>query len=62
MTNKNKLENEKDKLNRLIGEAFEKGAPIAPNDTIIEHSRKVDDLIAKAQRQKQKCNKGRRSR
>jgi len=62
MTNKNKLENEKDKLNRLMGEAIEKGIPIAPNDTIIEHSRKVDELIVKAQRQKQKCNKGRRSR
>jgi hypothetical protein len=62
MDNKNNLENEKDKLNKLIGEAYEKGSSLAQNDTIMEHSRKVDELIVKAQKQKQRHKKSRQDR
>jgi len=62
MENKNNLENEKDKLNKLIGEAYEEGNPISQNDMIMEHSRKVDELIVKAQRQKQNRKKSHQGR
>ncbi len=62
MDNKNNLENEKDILNRLIGEAYEESYPISQNDTIMEHSRKVDELIVKAQKQKQNHKKSHQGR
>jgi len=39
--NKDNLEKEKDKLNRLVVETLENGSPIAQNRTIIKHSCKV---------------------
>lgn len=54
MMNKYKLEKEKGKLNRLVEEALDNGNPLALNDTIITHSRKVDDLVVKAQREKKR--------
>jgi hypothetical protein len=55
--NEDNLEKEKDKLNRLVVEALEKGSPIAQNDTIIEHSCKVDELVVKAQKEKKRPGK-----
>jgi len=55
--NKDNLEKEKDKLNRLVVEALEKGSPIAQNDTIMEHSCKVDELVVKAQKEKKRPEK-----
>lgn len=50
--NENNLEEEKEKLNRLVEEAFDKGSPLAQNDFIIEHSCRVDALVVKAQKEK----------
>ncbi len=52
--NENCLEKEKEKLNRLVEEAFDKGSPLAQNDFIMEHSCRVDNLVIKAQKEKQK--------
>ncbi|HHV12850.1 MAG TPA: hypothetical protein GXX75_21480 [Clostridiales bacterium] len=37
------------KLNQLADEALKNGTPLAPDDAILEQSRKVDDLIVKFQ-------------
>lgn len=52
--NENSLEEEKEKLNRLVEEAFDKGSPLAQNNLIMEHSCRVDNLVVKAQKEKQK--------
>jgi hypothetical protein len=57
MINQDKLEKEKEKLDRLVGEALENGNLIAQNNAIIEHSRKVDTLVVKAQREKERHGK-----
>lgn len=41
----------------LVVEALENCRPIAQNDTIIEHSCKVDLLIVEAQRKRKKLEK-----
>ncbi len=60
--NKDILEKEKDKLNRLVAEAIENGSPIAQNDTIIEHSCRVDALVVKAQKEKKGPGKNQQER
>lgn len=60
--NKDKLEKEKDKLNRLVAEAIENGSPIAQNDTIIKHSCRVDALVVKAQKEKKRPGKNQQER
>lgn len=57
MINKEKLENEKWKLNSLVKEALENGKPLSQNDAIIMYSRKVDALVIKAQREKNRHGK-----
>lgn len=54
MMNKDKLKKEKEKLNRLVEEALDNGTPLAYNNKIITHSRKVDTLIVEAQREKKR--------
>lgn len=60
--NKSSLEEEKEKLNKLVEEAFDKGIPFAQNNTILEQSYKVDTLVVKAQKEKKKRVKKQRDR
>lgn len=60
--NKDILEKEKDKLNKLVAEAMENGSPIAQNDTIIKYSCRVDALVVKAQKEKKKPGKNQQER
>jgi hypothetical protein len=41
------LEREKEKLNKLLDEAFNKGTPFTEDDAVMEQNRKVDTLVAK---------------
>jgi hypothetical protein len=50
------LERERRKLNHLVNEALENGTPISECDAIIEQSRKVDTLVAKIQKEKDRKN------
>jgi hypothetical protein len=45
------MNKEKEKLNRLINEAIQKGIPVSDNQKILEQSRKVDKLINEYQKQ-----------
>ncbi|KXG77127.1 hypothetical protein [Thermotalea metallivorans] len=56
-TLKEKLEKEKEKLNKLVSEALNKGAPLTEDEAIIEQNRKVDDLVVKLQREKENLRK-----
>ena len=62
MINKDKLEKEKRKLNKLVEEALDNSNPFAQNDEIIKHSCKVDELVVKAQKEKKKHIKKHRDR
>lgn len=53
MTNKEKLEKEKEKLNRLVEEALNNGNALAQSD-IVSLSCKVDMLVVKAQKEMKK--------
>ena len=45
------LEREREKLGRLIDETMD--IPIAENEAILEQSRKVDELIARVQKERE---------
>ncbi|HBW33922.1 MAG TPA: hypothetical protein DEF89_00485 [Desulfosporosinus sp.] len=45
-----KLEKEKEKLNKLANEALRKGIPLTQDEKFMAQNRKVDALVAKIQR------------
>ncbi|HHT96097.1 MAG TPA: hypothetical protein GXZ71_09475 [Clostridiaceae bacterium] len=51
------LEREKEKLNKLVGEAFNKGTPFTEDEAVMEQNCKVDTLVVKIQKEKRKQNK-----
>lgn len=51
------LEREKEKLNKLVGEAFNKGTPFTEDEAVMEQNRKVDTLVVEIQKEKRKHNK-----
>ena len=61
-TLKEKLEKEKEKLNKLVSEALNKGAPLAEDEAVIEQNRKVDSLVVKIQKEKEKYSKNQQER
>jgi len=61
-TLKEKLEKEKEKLNKLISEALKKGAPLTVDEAVIEQNRKVDSLVVKIQKEKEKYSKNQQER
>jgi len=52
-----KLIIEKEKLNRLAGEALKKGIPLIQDEAFMEQNRKVDELVVKAQRYQEQQRK-----
>jgi len=56
------LEKEKERLNMLIDEAFKNGIPITQDEAVIAQNRKVDVLVAKVQREKEKNKKNKQER
>ncbi|SCY80423.1 hypothetical protein [Alkaliphilus peptidifermentans] len=48
------LEKEKEKLERLVGEALKNGTPIIQDEAIMTQNRKVDVLVVKIQREKER--------
>jgi hypothetical protein len=56
------LEKEKERLNMLIDEAFKNGIPITKDEAVIAQNRKVDVLVAKVQREKEKNKKNKQER
>jgi hypothetical protein len=51
------LEREKEKLNKLLDGAFNKGTPFTEDEAVMEQNRKVDTLVVKIQKEKRKQNK-----
>lgn len=56
-----KLQKEKEKLGRLVDEALEKDTPIAQDMKVMEQNRKVDALVTKLQREKERHRKNSRN-
>lgn len=52
-----KLETEREKLNRLADEAMKKGIPLNQDEAFMEQNRKVDELVVRIQREKAKHRK-----
>lgn len=52
-----KLEEEKERLNKLVSEAVNKGTPITQDEAVIMQNRKVDALVVKIQKEKEKRRK-----
>ncbi len=46
------LENEREKLDRLVGEVISKVVPFSVDPVVLEQSRKVDALVVKLQKEK----------
>ena len=46
------LEDEKEKLNKLVDEALNRGIPITQDEAVIVQNRKVDALVVKIQKEK----------
>jgi len=53
------LEKEKEKLGRLVNEALKNGVPIVQDEAIMVQNRKVDALVVKIQREKERQRKNR---
>lgn len=51
------LEREKEKLNKLVDDAFNKGTPFTEDEAVMEQNRKVDTLVVKIQKEKGKHDK-----
>lgn len=51
------LEKEKEKLERLVNEALKNGTPIIQDEAVIAQNRKVDKLVVKVQREKERQRK-----
>ena len=56
------LEKEKEKLNKLVDEALNKGTPLTQDEAVIAQNRKVDALVVKIQKDKEKHRKNQRER
>lgn len=52
-----KLEIEREKLNKLAGEAIKKGIPLNQDEAFMAQNHKVDELVVKIQRDKLKYKK-----
>ncbi|MBS4026635.1 MAG: hypothetical protein KGZ96_13355 [Clostridia bacterium] len=51
------LQIEKEKLNKLAGEALKKGIPLNQDKAFMAQNRKVDELVVKVQREKERQRK-----
>lgn len=56
-SNDENLEDEREKLNKLVDEAMKKGIPFDQDEALMEQNRKVDELVIKIQREKEKQRK-----
>lgn len=56
------LEKEKEKLYRLADEALKNGIPLTQDEAFMAQNRKVDELVVKLQREKEKSRKDRQER
>jgi len=54
------LEEEQEKLNKLVIEAMNKGTPITQDEAVIMQNHKVDELVVKIQKEKEKHRKNQR--
>jgi hypothetical protein len=57
-----KLEREKEKLNRLADEALKNGIPLTQDEAFMAQNRKVDALVLKIQKEKEKHRKNQQER
>lgn len=57
-----KLEEEKEKLNRLADKALESGIPLTQDEAFMAQNRKVDELIVKIQMEKERHRNKQRER
>jgi|GEM_PF-685180 hypothetical protein len=57
-----KLEIEKEKLNRLSDEALKKGIPLIQDEAFMAQNRKVDELIVKILRKQERQRKNQQER
>jgi len=56
------LEKEKEKLSKLVDEALKKDIPLSQDEAVIAQSRKIDALVVKIQKEKERRRKTRRER
>ncbi|AFV01122.1 MULTISPECIES: hypothetical protein [unclassified Dehalobacter] len=57
-----KLEKEKEKLHKLGDEAMKKGIPLREDEAFMSQNRKVDELVFKIQKEKEKHKENRQER
>lgn len=57
-----KLENEKEKLSRLADEAMKNGIPLTHDEIFMAQNRKVDALVVKIQKEKERHRNNRQKR
>ncbi len=57
-----KLKIEKEKLNRLADEAWEKGIPLNQDEAFMTQNRKVDELVVKILKEQERQRKNRQER
>ncbi|NBJ16992.1 MAG: hypothetical protein FNP40_15835 [Dehalobacter sp. 4CP] len=57
-----KLEKEKEKLHKLGEEAMKKGIPLREDEAFMKQNRKVDELVYKIQKEKEKYRKSQKER
>ena len=57
-----KLEKEKEKLNRLADEALKKGVPLIQDEAFMAQNRKVDALVVKIIKEQERHRKKQRER
>ena len=62
MNYEDQLEKEKEKLSRLVNEALKNGVPIVQDEVIMAQNRKVDVLVVKIQKKKERQRKNRKER
>jgi len=56
------LEKEKEKLNKLADEALKNGIPLNQHEAFMEQNRKVDELVVRIQREKERRKKNQQER
>lgn len=56
------LEKEKEKLNKLADEALKNGIPLNQHEAFMEQNRKVDELVVRIQREKNRRKKNQQER
>ena len=62
MNYEDQLEKEKEKLSRLVNEALKNGVPIVQDEVIMAQNRKVDVLVVKIQKKKERQRKNQKER